>query len=138
MIVKVLVFVVFYIVWVMGSLSVIFGIFTDPKHPGDIPFIAIVLYLVAIMIPVVLFNRWGIKPRWVEKVRSNGKLAPATIVSVTDTAMRINYRQISKIKLRVEPRFPKSSCGLSRPVKNPLKLRWKIRGLADPLPEKFR
>jgi hypothetical protein len=104
MIAKILLFVVFYIFWVMGALAVIFGLFTNPEHPGDIPFIAIILYLVVIMIPVVLFNRWSIKPRWVDKVQANGKQATATILSVTDTALRINYRRIVKIKLRVEPR----------------------------------
>jgi len=107
MVMKILLFVVLYIFWVMASLFIVFGLFGSivfgDQPAGVVPLVAIVVYLVMIMIPVLLFNKWGMKPLWVNKVLAEGVQAPATILSVTNTSLRINYRRIARVKLRVEP-----------------------------------
>ncbi|MEO8607839.1 MAG: DUF3592 domain-containing protein [Chloroflexota bacterium] len=105
MITKILLFLAFYIVWVIGSLAVIFGAFTSDQQPGVVPFPAIALYLIAILIPVWLFNRWVMRePGWSKTVLADGKQATATIVSVKDAGFSLNKARFYKIKLRIEPR----------------------------------
>src|SRR5262249_28508507 len=103
MITKIIVFIVLYCVWVMVALAGSFGIFTPPG--GEVPFIAIVVYLVLIMVPIWLFVKWfNAVPGWVKTVQEQGKQAPATILSVKETGMVINRTiDVVRVRLRVEP-----------------------------------
>ncbi len=101
---KTLLFFVFYVFWVMGSLAVIFGAFTSRQDPGNISFLAIILYLVVILIPIWLFNRWvNGQPGWVKTVLAEGKQAPATIQNITDSWVSVNRARLIKLSLHVEP-----------------------------------
>jgi hypothetical protein len=102
--VKILLFVVFYIFWVIAALFVVFGLMLAGQEPGVIPLPAIIVYGVVIMIPVLLFNRSMGEPGWVKTVRADGKAASATVLSVSYSGVRLNRRYIYKVKLRVEPR----------------------------------
>lgn len=104
MILKILLFMVFYIFWVLAALFVVFGLMLAGQEPGVIPLPAIIVYIVVIMIPVLLFNRSMGKPGWVKTVQVEGTLASAKVISVNYTGVRLNHRSIYRVKLRVEPR----------------------------------
>jgi uncharacterized membrane protein len=102
-ILKVLLFIAFYIFWVMGSLAVIFGVFTDPETQNISP-LAIVVYLVVILIPVALFSKLLTgTPRWTKKVLAEGKSATATVISSKYAGYSINRTYYNTLKLHIEP-----------------------------------
>ena len=100
---KVLLFIAFYIFWVMASLAVIFGVFTDPETKNISP-LAIMLYLVVILIPVAIFSKLLTgTPRWTKKVLAEGKTATATVISSKYAGYSINRKYYNTLKLHVEP-----------------------------------
>jgi hypothetical protein len=103
--IKLLIFIPLYCVWVMAALAIVFGVFTAGLPPGELPFPAVIVYLVVILIPVWLFTKWlNADPAWVKKVEADGKPAKATILSVKNTGMVINNTvAVVKLQLRVEP-----------------------------------
>lgn len=103
MIIKVIVFVVLYCVWVMVALAGVSSVLVNSE--GYLNPLGLVLYIALIMVPIWLFNKWfnGV-PSWVAKVRAEGKQAPATILSVKETGMIINRTiDVVKVQLLVEP-----------------------------------
>ena len=100
---KVLLFIAFYIFWVMASLAVIFGVFTDPETKNISP-LAIMLYLVVILIPVAIFSKLLTgTPRWTKKVLAEGKTATATVISSKYAGYSINRKYYNTLKLHIEP-----------------------------------
>jgi Short C-terminal domain len=96
---KALIFVALYVVWVIVASSVAF------KGRSDPGFVPIIGYMVAIMVPMGLFLWWfAAVPGWVKKVEADGQPAEATILSVKNTGVVINNTvAVVKLRLRVEP-----------------------------------
>src|ERR1051326_8850098 len=105
MIIKLLVFIALYCVWVIAALAGVFSVFTVGLPPGVFPWPAILVYLVLIMVPIWLFVRWfNAEPGWVKAVQAEGKEATATLLSVKDTGIVIKRSvAVVKLQLRVEP-----------------------------------
>lgn len=101
--VKILLFILFYFVWVLVALAISFGLFTVGQPAGVIPLPAIIVYIVAIMVPIWFFTRWlNAPPGWTKKVMEEGKTARATVTSVGGGGFRVNGRIVWTIKMRVE------------------------------------
>ncbi len=106
MLMKILLFVVLYVVWVLVTMAVVFGALTVGLAPGVVPFPAIAVWLVVIMIPAWWFNRYLTHaPGWTNGVLATGTQATATVLSVKNSGVSFNYgrRVVVKIQLRVEP-----------------------------------
>ncbi len=101
---KIVLFFLFYIVWVLAALYFSFGLFSSGQSDGNISPLSIGVYIVAIMVPIFLFNRWLTgEPGWVKTVSADGKQAKATVLSIGGGGFRVNRRILWTIKLRVEP-----------------------------------
>jgi hypothetical protein len=105
MLMKVLIFIPLYCVWVGAASYLAFGVFMADQPEGASPLPAVIAYLVAILIPVWLFIKWMYAtPGWMGKVQAEGKQATATILNVKNTGMVINNTvAVVKLQLRVEP-----------------------------------
>jgi len=97
---KILLFIPLYCVWVMVTLAAALGIF----QPLNLEFVGIVLYIALLFPPIWLFTKvLNAQPRWLQGVLADGKQAPATVQTLTDTGTRINNTALIKLKLQVNP-----------------------------------
>ena len=105
MIKKYLIFIPLLCVWVVVGVYIAFGLCRACLEPGPLEWLAFILYLASVVIPVWLFSKWlTAVPGWIKKVEAQGKQATATILSVKNTGVVINNTiAVVKLQLRVEP-----------------------------------